>query len=93
MDEHGYSYILRVEQDIIEETNRVNKAKKLIELDSGFELTYVNMVNTKDKDYKCILIGKNSTSQITMQNIRSSDMTRLPKRVPVNTLGVVSYKI
>ena len=93
MDENGYSYILRVEQDLIEETNRVNKPKKLIDLESGFKLTDVNLVNTKDKDHKCVLIGRNSTSQITMQNIRSSDMTRIPKRVPVNTLGIVSYKI
>lgn len=93
VDDSGYSYILRIEQDLLEETNRVNKAKKLIEMDSGFKMTNVNLVNTKEKDYKCILIGRNSTSQISMQNIRSSDMTRIPKRVPVNTLGIVSYKI
>lgn len=93
VDDNGYSYILRIEQDLLEETNRVNKVKKLIELDDGFKMTNVNLVNTKEKDYKCILIGRNSTSQISMQNIRSSDMTRIPKRVPVNTLGIVSYKI
>ena len=93
VDDNGYSYVLRIEQDLLEETNRVNKVKKLIELDDGFKMTNVNLVNTKEKDYKCILIGRNSTSQISMQNIRSSDMTRIPKRVPVNTLGIVSYKI
>lgn len=93
VDENEYSYILRIEQELLEETNRVNKAKKLIDLGSGYKLTNINLVNTKDKDYKCILIGRNSTSQVSMQNIRSSDMTRVPKRVPVNTLGVVSYKI
>lgn len=93
VDDSGYSYILRVEQDLLEETNRVNKVKKLIELDDGFKMTNVNLVNTKEKDCKCILIGRNSTSQISMQNIRSSDLTRIPKRVPVNTLGIVSYKI
>ena len=93
VDDSGYSYVLRIEQDLLEETNRVNKVKKLIELDDGFKMTNVNLVNTKEKDYKCILIGRNSTSQISMQNIRSSDMTRIPKRVPVNTLGIVSYKI
>lgn len=93
VDDSGYSYILRIEQDLLEETNRVNKVKKLIELDDGFKMTNVNLVNTKEKDYKCILIGRNSTSQISMQNIRSSDLTRIPKRVPVNTLGIVSYKI
>lgn len=93
VDDSGYSYVLRIEQDLLEETNRVNKVKKLIELDDGFKMTNVNLVNTKEKDCKCILIGRNSTSQISMQNIRSSDMTRIPKRVPVNTLGIVSYKI
>lgn len=93
VDENEYSYILRIEQELLEETNRVNKAKKLIDLGSDYKLTNINLVNTKDKDYKCILIGRNSTSQVSMQNIRSSDMTRVPKRVPVNTLGVVSYKI
>ena len=93
VDENEYSYILRVEQELLEETNRVNKAKKLIDLGPGYKMTNINLVNTKDKDYKCILIGRNSTSQISMQNIRSSDMTRIPKRVPVNTLGIVSYKI
>lgn len=93
VDENEYSYILRIEQELLEETNRINKAKKLIDLGSGYKLTNINLVNTKDKDYKCILIGRNSTSQVSMQNIRSSDMTRVPKRVPVNTLGVVSYKI
>ena len=93
VDDSGYSYVLRIEQDLLEETNRVNKVKKLIELDDGFKMTNVNLVNTKEKDCKCILIGRNSTSQISMQNIRSSDLTRIPKRVPVNTLGIVSYKI
>jgi hypothetical protein len=40
-----------------------------------------------------VLIGKNSTSQITMQNIRSSDMTKIPKKVPVTTLGIVTFKL
>ena len=93
IDNDGYSYILKIEQDFLEDTNRVNKPKKLFDLDDEFKSTNINIVNVREKDSKCVLIGRNSTSQITMQNIRSSDMTKLPKKVPVNVLGIVTYKL
>ena len=93
VDNDGYSYIMKTEQDLLEDTNRANKAKSLFELDSNYKLMNINPVNTKDKDHKCILIGKNSISQISMQNIRSSDITKVPKKVPVSTLGIVTFKL
>lgn len=93
VDNEGYSYLMKIEQELLEDTNRVNKPKHNFELKSDLKLVEINLINIKDKDCKCVLIGKNSTSQITMQNIRSSDMTKIPKKVPVTTLGVVTFKL
>jgi DNA gyrase/topoisomerase IV subunit A len=93
VDNEGYSYIMKAEQDLLEDTNRANKPKRLFDLSSDYKLTEVNLINTKEKDCKCVLIGKNSSSQITMQNIRSSDIVRVPKKVPVSTIGLVTYKL
>lgn len=92
-DNEGYSYLMKSEQEVLEETNRVNKPKRLFNLSSEFKLTNVHKVNIKAKTYKCVLIGKLSTSQISIQNIRISDMFKIPKRVPVLTLGVVSHNL
>ena len=51
------------------------------------------MVDIKNKDYKCIMIGKNSTSQISMQNIRTADIDKIPKKVPIAIVGIISYKL
>ena len=93
MDPDGYSYIMKAEQELLEDTNRVNKTKKLYELGNGYVLSDVSLVNTKDKNSKCVLIGRNSSSQISMQNIRSSDMTKIPKKVPVLSVGIVTYSL
>lgn len=91
-DAEGYTYIIKIEQELLEETNRANKAKKLMDL-SGYTFTNVCEVNIKDKDAKCVLIGKNSTSQVNMSNIRSGDLARIPKKVPISIVGLVTYKI
>ena len=75
------------------ETNRANKPKKLINLDGDFKFMNICEVNVRDKDAKCVLIGKNSTSQINMSNIRSSDLARIPKKVPISLVGLVTYKL
>jgi hypothetical protein len=92
-DSEGYSYVIKVEQEFLEETNRANKAKKLINLDGDYKFMNICEVNVKDKDAKCVLIGKNSTSQINMSNIRSSDLARIPKKVPISLVGLVTYKL
>ena len=92
-DKEGYSYILKVNQDILEETNRVNKPKRIFNISPDFKFTSVSKIDTKNKDYKCIMIGKNSTSQISMQNIRNSDIDKIPKKVPVSIVGMLSYKL
>ena len=92
-DAEGYNYILKVDQDILEETNRVNKPKKLFDISNDFKFTSISMVDIKNKDYKCIMIGKNSTSQISMQNIRTSDIDKITKKVPIAIVGVISYKL
>lgn len=92
-DPEGYSYVIKVEQEFLEETNRANKAKKLINLDGDYKFMNICELNVKDKDAKCVLIGKNSTSQINMSNIRSSDLARIPKKVPISLVGLVTYKL
>ena len=92
-DSEGYSYVIKVEQEFLEETNRANKPKKLINLDGDFKFMNICEVNVRDKDAKCVLIGKNSTSQINMSNIRSSDLARIPKKVPISLVGLVTYKL
>ena len=91
-DEEGYTYIMKTEQADLEDTNRVNKSKKLFDLE-GFTTTNVNHIDIRNKEAKCIIIGPYSSSQMSIQNIRNSDMTKIPKRVPVNTLGIVTYNI
>ena len=84
---------MKAEQELLEDTNRVNKTKKLYELGPGYSISGVSLVNTKDKNSKCVLIGRNSSSQISMSNIRSSDMTKIPKKVPVLSVGIVTYSL
>ena len=91
-DEEGYTYIMKTEQADLEDTNRANKSKKLFDLE-GFTTTNVNHIDIRNKEAKCIIIGPYSSSQMSIQNIRNSDMTKIPKRVPVNTLGIVTYNI
>ena len=92
-DKDGISYIMKTSQDELEDTNRANKPKKLFDLDDGFITTGINSIDIRDKDAKCILIGPYSSSQISIQNIRTSDMTKIPKRVPVNVLGIITYNL
>ena len=92
-DDNGVSYIMKTTQDEIEETNRVNKPKKLFVLEDGMVTSGINYIDIRNKDAKCVLIGPYSSSQISIQNIRTSDMSKIPKRIPVNVLGIVSYNI
>ena len=92
-DADGVSYITKTLLEDIEITNRVNKPKKLITLEDGMCISGLNHVDIRDKESKCVLIGPYSSSQISMQNIRTSDMTKIPKRVPVNVLGIVTYNL
>lgn len=92
-DSEMYNYILRIELSKLEESNRNNKFKSLINLGDGFKVTNVNKIDMKRKESKCIMIGKYSSSQLSIQTIKSNDMLSIPKRVPVETIGVVQYEL
>lgn len=93
VDSEGYSYIMKIEQDLLEETSRTNKPRKLFDLNNQFSITNLNWITLKDKDTRCIMIGRNSTTQVSIINLRSSDLTRVPKKIPVNALGLILYKL
>ena len=93
LDPDGYSYIMKAEQELLEDTNRVNKPKKLYELDNGFKLTNVNQINPKNKNSKCVFIGRNTSTQLGMSNLRSADLTKIPKKLAVLPIGIVTYDI
>lgn len=93
IDDEGYSYIMRLEQEYIEDTNRSNKPKRLFEIDKSFKVVNVNSIDISKKDYKMVLIGKYSSSQMSILTVKLSDMNKIPKKVPVQTLGIISYKL
>lgn len=92
-DQDGVSYIMKRTQDEITETNRANKPKMLINVGDDVIITNVNHIDIRNKEGKCVMIGPYSSAQISIQNIRTSDMTKIAKRIPVNTLGIVTYNL
>ena len=92
-DNEEYNYILRVDQEYIEETNRSNKPKKIIDLGDNFKLKEINKFDIRMKESKCILIGKYSSTQMSLQSLKLADLLYNPKRIPIETLGVVQYVI
>lgn len=91
-DTEGYNYIIKTEKFDLLETNRVNKPKTLpIILDDGYSVVSINKFDSKLKDSKCILIGKYSTTQMSIQSLKSNDLYDIPKRIPVETIGLVQY--
>ena len=92
-DEDGYSYIMKVEQEMLEDTNRVNKPKNLYNLDKGFKVLNVNEINFKDKNSKCVFVGKSSSTQLSIGNLKNADLTKLPKKMSILPLGIVIYNI
>ena len=93
LDSEGYRYIMKIEQDMIYETNRVNKLKKLFDLEDGFKITGISKIDVSDKNAKNIMIGRQTIYNITTRNILTSDMESVPKRIPVEMLGIVNYNI
>ena len=92
-DQFGDPYIMKRTQDELTETNRANKPKMLINVGDDVIVTNVNHVDIRNKEGKCIMIGPYSSTQMSIQNIRTSDMTRIAKRISVNTLGIVTYNL
>lgn len=86
------SFIMRFDASEFEITNRANKGKVLANLD-GYRFGNCNLVNIKMKDSKCALIGKYSTSQISIGNLKSCESGIDTKKVPVETIGILQYVI
>jgi len=93
IDSEGNAYVMKGEQSVLEDTNRVNKPKKLFELDKDFKVTNVNKIDISDKNMKNLLIGKNNTTTLANLTVRLSDMGKVPKKVSTDTVGIVSYNL
>lgn len=93
VDSDGYSYIMKIEQEMLEETNRVNKPKKLYNFDDNFSVTNINSIHFKDKNSKCVFVGKASSTQLSITNLKSADLTKIPKKMSVLPIGIVIYTI
>ena len=89
----GSTYVMKGEQSLLEDTNRVNKPKKLFELDKNFKVTNVNKIDISDKNMKNLLIGKNNTTTLANLTVRLSDMGKVPKKVSTDTVGIISYNL
>lgn len=87
------SFIMRFDSTDFESTNRANKGKLLASLDDGFKFGNCNLVNIKIKESKCALIGRFSTSQISINNLKSCESGIDTKKVPVETIGILQYVI
>lgn len=93
IDENNDTYIMRFDTNEFELTNRANKGKTLVSLDDGYTFGKINKVNLKDKESKCSLIGRYSTSQISVTNLRTCESGIDTKKVPVETIGILQYTI
>ena len=89
----GSTYVMKGEQSLLEDTNRINKPKKLFELDNNFKITNINKIDISDKNMKNLLIGKNNTTTLANLTVRLSDMGKVPKKVSTDTVGIVSYNL
>lgn len=92
LDQDNDSFIMRFDCSEFEITNRANKGKTLAELD-GYKFGNCNLVNMKMKDSKCALIGRFSTSQISIGNLKTCESGIDTKKVPVETIGILQYVI
>lgn len=86
------SFIIRFNCAEFDITNRANKGRTLINLE-GYRFGNCNIVNIKQKDSKCALIGRYSTSQISIGNLKSCESGIDTKKVPVETIGILQYVI
>ena len=93
VDSEGNCYVMKGEQSLLEDTNRVNKPKKLFELDNSFKVTNVNKIDISDKNMKNLLIGRNNTTTLANLTVRLSDMGKVPRKVTTDTVGIVSYNL
>lgn len=93
VDIDGNNYVMKGEQSILEDTNRVNKPKKLFKLGKDFKITNINKVDISDKNMKNLLIGTNNTYSLANLTIRLSDMGKVPKKISANTVGIISYNL
>ena len=93
IDSEGNNYVMKGEQSFLESTNRVNKPRKLFELDKNYKVTNINKVDISDKNMKNLLIGRNNTTVLANLTIRLSDMGKVPKKVSTDTVGIISYNL
>ena len=93
LDNNNDSYIMRFDSNEFEITNRANKGKELVALDDGYKLGNCNLINIKMKESKCALIGRYSTSQISIGNLKTCESGIDTKKVPVETIGILQYTI
>ena len=84
---------MRFDTNEFEITNRSNKGRLLASLDDGYIFGKINKVNLRDKESKCSLIGRYSTSQISVTNLRTCESGIDTKKVPVETMGILQYVI
>ena len=87
------TYVMRFDTNEFEITNRTNKGRLLVSLDDGYVFGKINKVNLRDKESKCSLIGRYSTSQISVTNLRTCESGIDTKKVPVETIGILQYVI
>lgn len=92
-NEDSESFIMRFNCHDFDITNRMNKAKTLVSIDDGYKFKNCNVVNIKQKESKCSLIGRYATSQISIGNLRSCEAGIDTKKVPVETIGILQYII
>lgn len=93
VDKDLNNYIIRKLLSDLEESNRSNKFKSLIKLSDDYKITNINKIDMKRKDSKCVLIGKYSSSQFSIQTLKSNDVLTVPKKVPVETIGIIQYEL
>ena len=89
--DENIDYIMKVELDAIVVTNRVNKPKTMLQLGPNYKISNVNKANSRIKNSKLVLLGKHSSSQLSIQNFKNSDITVTPKKVPVGPMAVIQY--
>jgi len=87
------TFIMRFDSSEFELTNRANKSKSLVTMDGDWKFKFIGNVSLKDKETRCSLIGRYTTSQISMINLRGCESGIDTKKVPVEIKGILQYKI
>ena len=91
-DDENQNMIMKVDLEYLENTNRVNKGKKLLTGDSEYEVTNVFKANPKQKDSKLIYVGQYSSTQMSIQNFKMTDAFN-SKKISVQPLACVQYSL